>query len=148
MDKINNILSGFTDYELAVFRRYKLKEYMTDTQNIIIDYIKNKRNLDEHKLESLIAEKPVVEKSGNSVHCPNCHSKKLLKTKVKWRIPAFRAGYEDEYASWKELTTGQATYKDKVECFVCGHVLYDPNNEKRPFYKKLLDLIFDQPLPI
>ena len=48
----------------------------------------------------------------------------------------------------EEIYTGEATYKDKVECNICGYILYDPNNEKRPFYKRIFDFFFDQPLPI
>ena len=148
MKTIDDILDGFSDYELAVFSKNKLEEYMTGSQKKIKDYIKNTRGLDSYRIEKLISNKPDINKSDKSIHCPNCYSKKLIKTRVKCIIPAFRVGYEDEFASWKEITQGQATYKDKIECFVCGHVLFDPNNEKRPFYKRLIDIFFDQPLPI
>jgi DNA-directed RNA polymerase subunit RPC12/RpoP len=148
MKTIEDILNGFDDYEIAVFCKHKLAEYMTGTQNKVEDYVKNSRGLNEFQIEKLVDEKPEIKKTDKSIHCPNCKSKKLIKTRVKWVIPAFRVGYEDEMASWKELRTGQATYKDKIECFVCGHILFDPNNEKRSFYKKLLDIFFDQALPI
>ena len=148
MSKIEDILSDFSDYELAVFYKSKLCQYMSETQNRITFYVNISRGLNDPMIEKLIAQKPVTSSVEKSIKCPKCNSRKLLKTRVKWIIPAFKVGYSDEMASWKELTTGEATYKDRIECIVCGHVLFDPNNQKRPFYKKLLDLFFDHPLPI
>jgi len=148
MNNIVTTLADFNDYEIAVFYRHKLSEYLSDTQEKIKGYIIKTRGLDENKIKELIKNKPDINKSDKKVHCPKCNTKRLLKTRVKWVIPAFRIGYEDEAALWKEIASGEATHKDKVECFVCGHILYDPNNEKRPFYKRVLDVLFDQPLPI
>jgi hypothetical protein len=148
MKKTEDILNDFSDYEIAVFKKHKLSEYLESTQKSIRNYIIDTRGLSDDKINELYTHVPELNKADKRVHCPRCKSYKLIVTRVKWNIPAFRAGYEDEAASWKEITTGKATYKDKVECFVCGHVLYDPNNEKRPFYKRMLDIFFDQPLPI
>lgn len=148
MNKFKEVLDDFSDYEIAVFFKYKLKEYTASTQTKIIDYIKTSRKLDESKIEKLVVEKPAIKEFDDSIYCPRCSSKKLLKMRVKWTPPVFRVGYEDEMATWKELTTGEATYKDKVECFVCGYKLYDPNNEKRTFREKILDVLFDTPLNI
>lgn len=35
---MDDILNGFSDYELAIFSRHKLGEYMTGTQNKIKVY--------------------------------------------------------------------------------------------------------------
>lgn len=146
MKKIHNILKEFSDNELAFFTKNRISEYMPETQTAINKYLLE-RGLTQSDLKKLTTEKP-KEYGDNKIHCSICNSKKLIKTRVKWEIPAFKAGYEDEVALWNELVNGQATYKDKVECFVCGNVLHDPNNEKRNLIQKIIDIVFDKPLPI
>ena len=145
MKNIGDILKEFSDYELAIFYKYRLPEYLQGTQTIIKDFIFNTRGLDNRQIDNLTKIDFKIDENEKNVYCPRCKSTKLLKTPVKWIIPLFRVGYEDEYASWKELKKGESTYKDKIECFVCGNVLYDPNNEKRPFYKRILDILLDKP---
>ena len=146
MKKIDDILKDFSDYELAMFVTYRQNQYMQGTQEKIKAYL-TERKLTDSEINILTANKPEPPLD-EKIHCSRCNSVKLIRTRVKWEIPAFRAGYEDEAALWNELVKGEATYKDKVECFVCGNILYDPNNEKRTFIQRLADIIFDKPLPI
>lgn len=148
MDRIKKHLDKLDDYELVVFLEHRFEEYMKATQEKLKYYVKYERGLDQDQVKKLLSQKPKMNPKTKHLHCPECHSMKLVQTEVKWQIPAFRVGYEDEMAAWKEITTGQATYKTKIECFVCGHVIFDPNNEKRSWWKRILDVFFDQPLPV
>ena len=144
MTSIDRILSDFTDTELAYFNKYQRERYLPDTQTKISHYIHSTRGLSLNALDSLIVNN--ASKIGKENSCPHCKSNKLQKYKVEWAIPLAQAGAEDELAAFHELQTGQPYLKDKIVCFVCGHVLEDPNNKKKRWYRNLADFIFDNPI--
>ena len=144
MNSIDKILSNFTDTELAYFNKYQRERYLPDTQRNISHYIHSTRGLSPNTVDSLIEEN--ASKIGEKYSCPLCKSNKLEKYKVEWTIPLAQAGAEDELAAYHELHTGRPYLKDKIVCFVCGHVLEDPNNKKKRWYKSLADFIFDNPI--
>ena len=146
MKTIEEILQSFTDTELAYLNKFQLDNYLRDTQTKIKDFIFNKRNLNQKTLDELIIKNSSSKLNDNIKRCPRCKTDKVRTDKVDWAIPLFRAGAEDEYAMLHEIQTGHPYLKDKDTCNVCGFVLYDPNNEKRPFYKKLADLFLDNPM--
>lgn len=145
MNKIEDKLVDFTDTELAYLHKYQLETYLPETQNKINSYIFQNRRLTKNKLKDLMDKneqrKPVTENC-----CPCCKSDKIRIEKVDWEIPLHKAGAEDEYAMLYEIDTGKSYKKDQITCNVCGYILYDPNNEKRPWYKKLTDYFFDSPI--
>lgn len=77
MDNIENYLDQFEDFELAFFYKYKLNTYLEETQSRIKAFLK-RRNLDETKMERLIAEYSHRSFSDNELRCPRCTSKKLI----------------------------------------------------------------------
>jgi len=83
MSKINDFLNELDDYELAFFAKFKLSTYMKVTQSKIKEYLV-KRNLNESKIERLIAENPKSKLEDNLKRCPRCNSEKIRKNKVVW----------------------------------------------------------------
>ena len=146
MTTVEDILNNFSDTELAYLNKYQLDSYLGDTQTKIKKFIFEKRGLTQNKLDDLIKKNEDREVANDIEHCPRCKTDKISSYKIQWNIPLFKAGAEDEYAMLHEIQTGQTYTKDKIICNVCGYVLFDPNNEKRPFYKKLADFFFDSPM--
>jgi rubredoxin len=146
MKPIEDILSTFTDTELAYLFKYQINTYLFETKTKIRNYIFIDRGLQPKELEELILKNRNIKIPNDNKHCPRCKSNKIRIDKTDWAIPLYKAGAEDEYAMLYEMQTGQTYYKDKITCNVCGYILYDPNNEKRPFYKKLKDFLFDNPV--
>jgi hypothetical protein len=146
MKKLEEILNSFTDTELAYLHKYQVSTYLPSTQEKVRDYIFRRRNLTPENLKILLEQKtnPVI--SDEKLRCPRCKSDKLRNESVNWSIPAFKAGAEDEYATLHEIYTGETYRKDMITCNVCALVVYDPNNEKRPFYKRITDYLLDNPL--
>lgn len=144
MTTIEKILSDFTDTELAYFNKFQRERYLPDTQTKISQYTHITRGLSPTTLDALIANN--ASKIGVENSCPQCKSGKLHSFKVDWAIPLAQVGAEDELAALHELHTGQPYVKDKIVCFVCGHVLEDPNNKKKTWYKNLAGFIFDNPI--
>jgi len=145
MKTIEDILVNFTDTELAYLNKYQLETYLGDTQTKIKSFIFQKRGLTQNTLDELIV-KNADKKATSDRCCPRCKSDKVRADKVEWDIPLFRAGAEDEYAMLHEIQSGESYKKEKITCNVCGYVLYDPNNEKRPFYKRMVDYFLDSPI--
>lgn len=146
MTKIDDILKEFTDTELAYLNKYQLDNYLAATRTKIRDYVFKTRGLTQGSLDNLIAKNDSTTFNDDKTRCPRCKTDKVRSDKVNWAIPLFRAGAEDEYAMLHEIQTWQSYKKDLVTCNVCGYILYDPNNEKRPFYKKLADFFLDNPI--
>lgn len=146
MRNIDDILKDFTDTELAYLNKYQLDNYLASTQTKIRDYIFKKRGLTQISLDNLIVKNDSATFNDNQTRCPRCKTDKVRTAKVNWAIPLFRAGAEDEYAMLHEIQTGHSYKKEMATCNVCGYILYNPNNEKRPIYKKLADFILDSPI--
>ena len=140
-----DILSGFTDTELAYLSRYQLETYLKPTQERIKNYIFIQRKLNPELIEKLIADNASKKVLDSLEYCPRCKSDKVRVFKVDWAIPLFESGAEDELAMYYELHTGKTYLKDKIVCNVCGYVLDDPNARKS-FLKKIRDILFDNPV--
>ena len=128
MNKINNFLNELDDYELAFFAKFKLSTYMKVTQSKIKEYLVE-RNLNESKIERLIAENPKSKLEDNLKRCPRCYSDKIRTNKVEWTNTGGGIGLSDEIAIANGIE-GKATYKNEIICNVCEFWLKDPNEEK------------------
>jgi len=115
-----------------------ISRYTNETKRKIENYILNERGIDKYKIHEIV-NKQRIKKTKNS--CPRCGTLKIRTDKVKWNIPLFEAGLEDEYAMLHEIKTGETYKKEKIECNVCGMVILDPNN--RTFGQKIKGLFFD-----
>ena len=131
MRNIEKILSELNDFELANFAKFKMKTYMKETQNEIKEYL-NQRNITEEKIEILIAENLEKRVVDGEERCPKCNSDKLRNEKVEWTHNINRFSGDDEIASIDGFI-GTPTYKNEIECNVCGYVISDPNENR---YKK------------
>jgi hypothetical protein len=120
MKTLENILSTFTDTELAYLFRYQLETYLISTQERIRNYIFIQRKLDQELIDKLIADNSSKTVSDSLEYCPRCKSDKVRVFQVDWVIPLFECGAEDELAMYHELHTGKTYYKDKIVCNVCG----------------------------
>ena len=58
MPQITDILSNFTDTELAYLYKFRLASYLPATQEKMKEYIFRGRGLDENRLDELIASHP------------------------------------------------------------------------------------------
>lgn len=134
--KIEEILDAMTVEELSFFVKFKLKTYLPDTQNQIIQYLERNRGLTLFQLNQLLKTK-ITEFDGTYIMCQRCGSKKLFAYDVEWEIPVMLLGYEDEFVSLYERSTGDAYKKIKVECLVCGNLVINPNLEQMSFWQKL-----------
>lgn len=135
-----DILSEFNDFELANFAKFKMGSYMVATQVVIKEYLK-KREISEDRIEILIAENLKRKIIDDKERCPKCHSDKLRTEKVEWTKTINQFSGNDEIASLDGFV-GKVTYKDEVECNVCGFILKDPNQKnykKRTFTQKISD---------
>ena len=142
MKNITNILSEFNDFELANFAKFKMESYMVATQDVIKDYLK-KRDITEDRIEILIAENLKRKIIDNKERCPKCYSDKLRIEKVEWTKTIDKFSGDDEIASLDGFV-GKVTYKDEVECNVCGFILKDPNqknSKKRTITQKISDYV-------
>ena len=137
-----NILSEFNDFELANSAKFKMESYMVETQDVIKEYLK-KREITEDRIEILISENLNRKIIDNLKRCPKCHSDKLRIEKVEWTKTTDQFSGDDEIASLDGFV-GKATYKDEVECNVCGFILKDPNQKnykKRSITQKFSDYV-------
>jgi hypothetical protein len=137
-----DILFEFNDFELAYFAKFKMESYMVETQDVIKDYLK-KREITEDRIEMLISENLKRKIIDNKERCPKCHSDKLRIEKVEWTKTIDQFSGDGEIASLDGLI-GKATYKDEVECNVCGFILKDPNQKtfkKRTISQKISDSV-------
>lgn len=142
MKNITNILSEFNDFELANFAKFKMESYMVETQDVIKEYLK-KRQITEEKIEILIAENLKRKIIDNIERCPKCYSDKLRIEKVEWTKTIDKFSGDDEIASLDGFV-GNVTYKNEVECNVCGFILKDPNQKnykKRTIRQKVSDYV-------
>lgn len=142
MKNITNILSEFNDFELANFAKFKMESYMVETQDVIKEYLK-KRQITEEKIEILIAENLKRKIIDNIERCPKCYSDKLRIEKVEWTKTIDKFSGDDEIASLDGFV-GKVTYKNEVECNVCGFILKDPNQKnykKRTIRQKVSDYV-------
>jgi hypothetical protein len=142
MKKTIDILSEFNDFELANFAKFKMGSYMVETQVVIKEYL-NKREITEDRIEILIAENLKSKIIDDKKRCPKCHSDKLRIEKVEWTKTINQFSGDDEIASLDGFL-GKVTYKDEVECNVCGFILKDPNQKnykKRTIRQKVSDYV-------
>lgn len=137
-----DILSEFNDFELANFAKFKMESYMVETQDVIKEYLK-KREITEDRIEILVADNLKFNLVDKKERCPKCHSDKLRTEKVEWTKTIDQFSGDDEIASLDRLV-GKVTYKDEVECNVCGFILKDPNqknHKKRTIRQKISDYV-------
>ena len=135
-----DILSEFNDFELANFAKFKMESYLVETQDVIKAYL-IKRKITEDRIELLIAENIKRKIIDNKERCPKCHSDKLRIEKVEWTKTINQFSGDDEIASIDGFV-GKVTYKDEVECNVCGFIIKDPNQKnykKRTITQKISD---------
>ena len=73
--------------------------------------------------------------------CPRCFSDKLREEKVEWMETSNGFSFSKESISLKKFA-GEAHYKTKKSCNVCGYGVTDPNYQKRkPIIKKIAEYI-------
>ena len=115
---------------------------MVETQDVIKEYL-IKRKITEDRIELLITENLKRKIIDNKERCPKCHSDKLRIEKVEWTKTIDQFSGDDEIASLDGFV-GKVTYKDEVECNVCGFILKDPNQKnykKRTIRQKISDYV-------
>jgi hypothetical protein len=149
LTNIDDILADYTDYELSVFYNFRLKEYLSSTQDKIKNYIFNIRGLTDESIEYYLSKMKDVPGRDELVRCPRCKSSKLQKDLVDESGSDFKPEWKDpskSYSVWLEIKTGELDKYSKVSCVVCGHILYDKNEEEkfsgRNFLKTLLNIPF------
>ncbi len=139
MSKLQYYLNAFTDEELEIFLKYKLKTYSKLTQEDILVYVEQrKRNFQLQEFDKLFHEDHKINKE-EFMNCPRCGSYKMSSHMVKWQIPFFHLSTESEYASLYERATDSDYKKLKTECFVCGYLVEDPN-KRISFWERILKL--------
>ena len=137
-----DIISEFNDFELANFAKFKMGSYMLETQDVIKEYLK-KREITEDRIEILLSENFNRKIIDNKERCPKCYSDKLRIEKVEWTKTIDKFSGDDEIASLDGFD-GKVTYKDEVECNVCGFIIKDPNQKnykKRTITQKISDYV-------
>ncbi|ABQ07032.1 hypothetical protein [Flavobacterium johnsoniae] len=139
-EKIEYILNQLTDKELAYFLKFKVPTYVKTTQTDILKYIEYKRKITKSQLFSLI-DKDEITSNKEFLICKRCGSDKMFAYDVKWHIPITHFNAENEFASLYQRATGKDYNKLKVECFVCGKIIINPNNERLSFWEKLLKFL-------
>ncbi|MFY9311157.1 MAG: hypothetical protein WAQ28_19090 [Bacteroidia bacterium] len=100
MPQITDILSNFTDTELAYLYKFRLASYLPATQEKIKEYILRERGLDESTINNLVLTNITRTSSDHTQECPKCKSDKFIHD------------------------------TDKVSCIVCGHTLVDFDKEE------------------
>jgi hypothetical protein len=126
MNKTEQILEKFEDFEIAFIYKYKYEGYMENSRKAIDTEIRN-RNLDKVKLESLIQEFGNKKNEDGILHCPRCYSTKIAKDPVEYWNTYGRVGISDEIAAYDGII-GKQMLKDRLICIVCDYVINDPNS--------------------
>ena len=140
MSRVITFLYKFDDCELAYFKRYKLSSYLPETQKEILDYL-IERGITENETQQLIAHNTKTKLTDNKERCPRCFSDKLREEKVEWMETSNGFSFSKESISLKKFA-GEAHYKTKKSCNVCGYGVTDPNYQKRkPIIKKIAEYI-------
>ena len=124
MSRVHKFISQLNDYELAYFAKFKHLTFMKETQSEISEYLAE-RNMTESKIEKLTSEDRRNKFKDNRIRCTRCHSTRARVEKVEL------TNTTDEFdISVLDALSGNAVYKNKIICNVCGLWLTDPNNEK------------------
>ena len=137
MEKIEQILNKFSDRELAYFVKYKMKTYVHSTQKDITKYIDRERELTSNQLELFIekGEKPFV--SDSYLVCKRCGSVKMFIYDTEFFPQEFKT-----LSHYEMLDLSQDIIKKRtIECFVCGNIIIDPNNEDTSFWAKIKNFL-------
>ena len=92
---ITDILTNYTDTELAYLYKFRIKIYLPETQAKVKHFIFTTRGLSESTIDRLITENTITVFTDGKLRCPNCKSEKI------------------------------ALNAEKVDCTVCGHMLAD-----------------------
>jgi predicted nucleic-acid-binding Zn-ribbon protein len=149
MAYIDDVLAGFSDYELSVFYKFRLQDYMQDTQVKIKNYIFTERGLTDNSIENFLSKMSEIQALDGLIRCPRCRSSKLQKDSLDGSSSDFNPEWFDGpqgFSFWFELKTGELQKYSRVSCIVCGNVLYDKYNEEQPstrnFFKTLLRIPF------
>jgi coproporphyrinogen III oxidase-like Fe-S oxidoreductase len=109
--KIETILSNFSELELAFFSKYKLPSYSLTSQKVIKSWIL-RFGLTQTKIEDLITKNEFVKSSKTT--CPRCNSDKLLREE------------EEVYDGSSISMLDGNSFRQNIEknefkvCFVCG----------------------------
>jgi len=131
--KIETILSNFSEIELAFFYNYKLNTYSPSSQKVIKSYIL-RSGLSQGKIDELIKENEFVKsKDSPDKTCPRCKSNKLLKED------------EEVYNGSSVAMLDNDSFRQDIEkietkvCFVCGFNL--TNNKSQGLFNRLFNKI-------
>ncbi len=129
MNAILSNLQDFTDRELAFFYKYRLAQYTPETQEEIINFIFENRQVSLDKMEALL-------KTPNpqNAFCKRCGSDKIFNYDVVYDNPAFK---KLSYYQWEDLKAN-FNKKNQIECFVCGNIIENPNET---YFDKILKFI-------
>ena len=82
MKKITETLDNFTDTELAYLNKFRLNNYLPETQAKIKDYISKNRGLSQRDMNDLIAKSVEKIRFENTALCPRCKTDKLGKDNI------------------------------------------------------------------
>lgn len=119
MDKIEKILSTYSNTELAFLYKYRLPLLLSPSKEKIKKYIFEIRGLNESEIEEFVNIKNSKSDPDN-LHCPRCLSEK------------FTVVESDEF-------------EDKINfnCNVCGLTFQDSAKKKQKMIKEVVDFLSD-----
>lgn len=131
-DNIKNHLKDFSEQELAYFYKFRFKQQTLKTQKIIEEFLFSELSLSKKGIQKLIIKhKPLG-------LCRRCGSSKCFSYLVDY-YPT--NSWSLSYYKKEDFSTG-ARKKEKIECVVCGYIIFDPNRSLViGIFKKVVDLI-------
>ena len=127
MAYIDDVLAYFTDYELAVFYKYKIADYLPETQNKIKHFIFIDRGLTENSIHDFLSKMVELSPREGLVCCPRCKSSKLQKDSIDGQSTDFSKEWADNSNPVNALfgiPFDDLPKYGKVTCIVCGYDLY------------------------
>jgi hypothetical protein len=118
MNRILDILNNYTDTELAYLNKFRLDNYLPETQTKIKEYILEIRGLKPKDLDDLISKNVAMTHFENKLLCPRCKSDKIGKDSHS----------NNEY---------------NIFCAVCSFIFQDPKLKNQESRENLKDIFFD-----
>ncbi|MFD0862162.1 hypothetical protein ACFQ1M_08070 [Sungkyunkwania multivorans] len=138
MSKTIDFLNSLDHRELAYFYKYKSKSYTKPTQEVIENYLFQKRGMNIEYLERLLTEK---KKKDDTHSCPRCGSSKLRRDRVEVLNNSSSKG--SQIAGLDQYSSGRVIYDSNVICNVCGFWISDVNDQGPRQKSSILERIFD-----
>lgn len=115
MSRVQQFLDSLSNSELAFLYKYKYPTYLDGTQATIKAEL-NKRHLDDVALSNLVIDS---EFNPANTGCLRCNSQYDVRQQLEFTNTNRYTGLDG--------LAGRAEYTSRVECAVCGYLLYDGN---------------------